>query len=199
MRLSEKVLVSLSVIGFILKAFFFEPSGGALLFLSLAALSFIYVIIGWRIFRIELNRSEKQPQFVFSLFSSFALAFGLWAFIYKIFSWHGSGWLLFFALLSFMILLVLFRMQRLDYMAHRYIGMRLTVATIFCFLIFLIPNHTIIRFFYRFDPVLAGLHIKVYDYPEDKQFHMEYQQYKHDLYQRQIREDRNADLNDGNK
>ncbi|MCU0430663.1 MAG: hypothetical protein MUF42_11930 [Cytophagaceae bacterium] len=189
-KFSEKMLLLMAASGFIIKGFYFEPAGGFLLFMSLAALSGFYLVLGWRLFRIEIASAERRPQFFFSKLSAVVVTFGIWAFLVKLFTLPYPGWLLLvFANLAFLILFIYFKAFRLDFLAHRFLVIRTLVAFVFCFSLMLIPSHSIIRFFYRNDPPLAEHLIRAFDYPDNEQFYLQLKQYKFDAAQKKIQEE----------
>jgi ABC-type multidrug transport system fused ATPase/permease subunit len=196
-RISEKVLISMAVIGLILKGFFFEPAGGFLMFMALLCLSVVYGLLGWRLFRIELNRSEKRPQFFYAKLSALLLTASIWAFLIKVFTLPYEGWFWLIVVNSgFITFFILFKILKLDYQAHRFLMLRMIVAFLICFTTMFISSHSIIRFFYRYDKELVEYYINAFDDPGNEQFHLQFKQRKYDEAQRRIQEDRRVKKKD---
>ncbi len=185
MRNIEKVLVTAAVFSIILQLLH-VPTGDLLLITFMTALSLLYLIGGYALFKTQENGHQQNDPLLSLLFGG-AGSLLFMGILFKLMIWkHASSILaLGFALMSLLFVYALFMFRRRK-MSKYYLPMiwRGAALALTGGILLIVSTSVLIKLYYRNDPSYAEKFIKHLDNPDDEVLRNDWLEAKRNKFQR---------------
>lgn len=169
MKLAEKILIVLAIIGAILK-FIFIPGSGVLMVLVYSILSSMYFYVGFALFNnISLRLIFKKDSYVGvstgriigGIALGLSLSFAVIGFLFKAQHWPGTSFHLIISIFSGVVILIISFIKYFKSKANYYKNaiIKISISTSLSILMLLVPNLTFVKIKFRNHPK----YIEVYE------------------------------------
>lgn len=165
----ERVLIAILVLALVLKGLRL-PMASLLLILSLSTLATLYLCFSWRLLPQPLPQKQVLR---LGVQVGFALAIGLVGILYKLQIWPMSNFFLLIgsAGLAVLILIILRARKNQPELAeyHRPLLRRAIPVCLACAFLYALPVRSLVAFYYRGDPELQPLMIRLHTSADAKE------------------------------
>jgi hypothetical protein len=194
MKIVEKVLIILAIVGYVLKLLLI-PGGSMLFYYCLIILWWLYFLLVFAFFNgIRLTALFKKDSYkdipmlhiLGSVFAGFALSVGVLGILFKLMTWPGAGINLFVGIIVCLTIIIIIAIRRKDKYKVYYNGLliRLVAVTILCVALYFLPSITLIRMIYRNEPTYLEACERASQDPRNEQLQQQKEQARQELIHR---------------